>query len=227
MAHIFLILFFVCLFGVIRPFKGLTRKHFGIGMCVSLGLVVATAAPPDKTSAQSSPEKQLSLAEMAALEKKNAAAIATLQQEAAKLPAEDLDGNKDAYKALVALAPANAGFKQKLAMYEEKIAARTRYAENPEDALTLGKVSWNKGGFGSVMMINRVTISNDAPFDIKDFTLECRHFAPSGSEIDKNTRTIFQIVPANGETTIREFNMGFISSQAESTSCAVTKAKAV
>ena len=75
------------------------------------------------------------------------------------------------------------------------------------------------------MIIDRLTVINDAPFPIKDFILHCVHQAHSGTDIDDNTRTIYEIVPANGKKTIRNINMGFIASQVATSNCEITGAK--
>ena len=215
------------MYGLFRPFKGLNRRHFALGTVVSLVLVGATAPESDQSKTQANAARPLSTVEMQALERKNGPEIARLRKQLRVAPVSDTEGNRDAYKRLVELAPANAEFKEKLGEYEERLAARARYEENPSEALSLGKVNWTKDGFGSVMIVNSATVTNDAIFDIKDFTLKCVHYAPSGTEIDSNTRTIFEVVPANGTRTIRNFNMGFIASQAESTSCEISNAKRV
>lgn len=83
------------------------------------------------------------------------------------------------------------------------------------------KFSWNKEGFGNVMIAN-FTIINNGSRDVKDIQITCTHYAPSGTEIDSNTRTIYQIVKAGKRKTIKNFNMGFINSQARSSACNIT-----
>lgn len=83
---------------------------------------------------------------------------------------------------------------------------------------------WEKSGFGSVMEVNLV-ITNDGNRDIKDIEIECTHFAKSGTRIDSNTRTIYDIVPAKGKKEFNKFNMGFIHSQVNSSSCAISDLK--
>lgn len=79
---------------------------------------------------------------------------------------------------------------------------------------------WSKSGLGMVMEVD-FTFTNRSPYPAKDITVTCTHYAPSGTEIDSNTRTIYEIIPAKGKKTIRNFNMGFIHSQASSTSCKI------
>jgi len=65
-------------------------------------------------------------------------------------------------------------------------------------------------------------IENPAERAFKDFEITCNHFAPSGTKIDSNSRTIYEVVKAHSKRSISNFNMGFIHSQAKSSSCSVT-----
>ena len=62
---------------------------------------------------------------------------------------------------------------------------------------------------------------NDNPFPVKDLTIACIHSAQSGTKIDKNTRTIYEVIPAHGTKRVQKFNMGFIATQAVQSSCSV------
>ncbi len=80
---------------------------------------------------------------------------------------------------------------------------------------------WSKGGFDSIMMID-MTIKNNGKSDIKDFTVECEHSSNSGTKIDSNKRTVYEIIKAGETKSFKEFNMGFIHSQAKSSKCGIT-----
>lgn len=229
MPFLFLLLFFVCIAGVIRPFKGLKRWHFGLAAFVSFIMVGVTApkSEADKSIQTTSTNTELTPAEAAALEAKNAPQIARLKKEASKVAASDYDANFNIYKQLSTLAPLNVDYTRKASDFEEKITARFRYEDHPDEALTIQDFDWNKSGFGSIMEISRLKIRNDASFAVKDFTLRCVHQGNSGTDIDGNTRTLYEIVPANGAKTFRAINMGFISSQAATTNCSITSARKV
>lgn len=79
---------------------------------------------------------------------------------------------------------------------------------------------WGKSGFDMVMEVD-FTFTNRSPYPAKDITVTCTHFAPSGTEIDSNTRTIYEVIPANGKKIVKKFNMGFIDTQATSTTCKI------
>jgi hypothetical protein len=88
------------------------------------------------------------------------------------------------------------------------------------EAASITKFRWYKDGFGSIMMAT-ITIKNDGDNPVKDIEIKCEHSAPSGTVIDSNTRTIYQVIPAHKTRTFRDFNMGFINSQVSSSSCSI------
>ena len=98
-------------------------------------------------------------------------------------------------------------------------------AEEDPKTVTLREVSlvldsWSKGGFDNVMLAN-FTIKNPTKYPVKDITVTCTHSAPSGTEIDSNTRTIYESVQPKAQKRIRDFNMGFIHTQAQTTRCEI------
>lgn len=80
---------------------------------------------------------------------------------------------------------------------------------------------WRKEGFGNVMVAD-FTVTNPTEHRFKDFEIKCTHSAPSGTEIDSNTQTIYKIVEPNSTKVITGMNMGFIHSQATSSRCQIT-----
>jgi hypothetical protein len=87
--------------------------------------------------------------------------------------------------------------------------------------ISIEKWNWQKGGFENIMLAGFV-FKNDNDFPVKDLTVECIHSAPSGTKIDQNARTIYEVFLAHRTKSIQKFNMGFIHSQAERSSCHVT-----
>lgn len=81
--------------------------------------------------------------------------------------------------------------------------------------------SWGKKGFDNIMSAN-FTIKNMSNSDIKDIEITCNHYSKSKTKIDSNTRTIYEIFKKNSTRTINDFDMGFIHSQANSSSCEIT-----
>ena len=86
--------------------------------------------------------------------------------------------------------------------------------------------TWHKTGFDSGMEAN-FTVQNNSEYSIKDFEITCQHSASSGTVIDHNARTIYEIVKAHSKRRFPNFNMGFIHSQVASSGCAITDLKVV
>lgn len=85
---------------------------------------------------------------------------------------------------------------------------------------TILDMQWEKGGFDNVMLVD-FTIKNKSTVPFKDFTVTCNYKAASGTLIDQNTKTIYETVPAHSTKKMKNFNMGFINSQAQSASCTI------
>lgn len=81
--------------------------------------------------------------------------------------------------------------------------------------------SWRTEGLGSIMTADFV-IENRGPKTIKDLEITCDHIAESGTKIDSNTRTIYQVFPAGQKKQIKDFNMGIIHSQVKASKCRPT-----
>lgn len=78
--------------------------------------------------------------------------------------------------------------------------------------------SWRKVGFGSIMEAD-FKIINNSEEDVKDIDIQCNHYAKSGTKIDSNSRTIYEVIKANSKRSFNNFNMGFMHDQANSSSC--------
>jgi hypothetical protein len=78
-----------------------------------------------------------------------------------------------------------------------------------------------QGGVGNVMIAD-FTIENPTRYRFKDFEIKCTHSAPSGTVIDSNTRTLYEIVEPKSKKIIKQMNMGFIDSQAARSDCEIT-----
>jgi hypothetical protein len=96
--------------------------------------------------------------------------------------------------------------------------ARRARADTKEQFI-LKSVKWAK--IGSSIMEATFTFDNRSDFDVKDVEVRCEHAAASGTVIDSNTRTIYETFKAKSQRTIKDFNMGFIHSQAARTGCFV------
>jgi hypothetical protein len=223
MAALFTILFLVAMVGVFRPFQGLKRKHFGIAAGVFFVLVGLTAPPSPTPRSGAAPKQILTPAQQKATAEQNREEIARLRREARALAEGDLRGGSRIYTRLAQLDPGNAEFVRQRDRYAQRLTAAARFDDHPEEALEITHSSWRREGFGAVMVLD-VTVSNAAPFPIKDFEVRCIHQGPSGTDIDSNTQTVYEIVPPNGHKRVREVNMGFIHSQVATSSCEITDA---
>ena len=96
------------------------------------------------------------------------------------------------------------------------------FAESPKEiAIRSVRLGFKASTEFGIMEANFL-IQNPTNYTIKDIEVTCTHFANSGTQIDSNTRTIYELVPAGGKKIVRGFNMGFIHSQAKKTDCKVT-----
>ena len=80
---------------------------------------------------------------------------------------------------------------------------------------------WRKGGFDNIMEAD-FKITNGSDHDIKDVEIRTVQAGKSGTRIDGNTRTIYEIIKARQTKEFKKFNMGFIHSQSNSASARIT-----
>ncbi len=83
---------------------------------------------------------------------------------------------------------------------------------------------WRKGGFDNVMKAD-FTISNNSNHNIKDIEITCTNYAKSGTQLDRNKRTIYDVINSLNSKKFEKFNMGFIHSQVDSTICNISDLK--
>ncbi len=72
--------------------------------------------------------------------------------------------------------------------------------------------SWEKGGFGTVMIAN-FTVRNESSIDLADLKFRCEHYSADGIVVDQNAATSYVTVKAHSTTRIPNVNMGFLNSQ--------------
>lgn len=80
--------------------------------------------------------------------------------------------------------------------------------------------TWAKEGFGNIMEAT-FTITNGSAWDVKDIEIKCRHYGKSGTEIDSNKRTIYDVIKSRETKTFEKFNMGFVHSQADKSTASI------
>jgi hypothetical protein len=91
--------------------------------------------------------------------------------------------------------------------------------ERVKASLELTDYKWSKSEFG--IMTASFTFNNRSDYDVKDIEVRCEHSAPSGTTIDSNTRTIYEVFKARSVRTISNFQMGFIHSQSARSGCII------
>ncbi len=187
-----------------------------------VGLVVigVMMADDDSSTAGSAGATTGDAAETATSEEQRAERIVALEQEVKAVPASEIQKNLDLYRKLSNLDPENATYTQKVVHYTAKRDEAANMRRNPERFVTVTDFSWTKDGFGSVMEVD-LTIKSTLPFRVKDIEVKCTHAANSGTAIDSNRRTIYEVIGAGETRTFRGFNMGFIHPQAVSSVCEV------
>ena len=103
-------------------------------------------------------------------------------------------------------------------------------AKTPDDPRTekeramadvlIDKFSWYK--HADVLLKVDLTIVNNTDTPVKDLEVTCTHSGPSGTRIDSNRRTIYEIIRPHSKRRFRGFDMGFIHSQATKSGCNIT-----
>ena len=153
--------------------------------------------------------------------------IANLTQELKTVRANDVDRFLAIYARLSNLDPTNDEYRKKRDNYSKQIAdinsrrqQEMAQAATPEKFVTIENFSWSKGKFGRVMRAN-FSIKNSLSWPVKDIKVQCVDSAPSGTIIDSNERTIYERIESKKTKRIKNFDMGFIHSQAARSGCTV------
>lgn len=110
---------------------------------------------------------------------------------------------------------------------EAAAAALREVRRNPERSLTFAKISGQKGGFDTVLVLNG-TIKNSSAYTMKDADIKCVLLGPSGTEVGIVRETLYEVFPAQQLKRFRELNMGFMgSSQVANFNCDIVGATLV
>jgi len=103
---------------------------------------------------------------------------------------------------------------------DSRVAANSKAVkERVAASLQLADYKWSKSEFG--ILTASFTFDNSSDYDVKDIEVVCQHSAPSGTRIDSNTRTIYDVFKARSIRTIPNFQMGFINSQSVRSGCSI------
>jgi ABC-type glycerol-3-phosphate transport system substrate-binding protein len=91
----------------------------------------------------------------------------------------------------------------------------------PQEQVSTKITSFTAGGFGLVMIAD-FSITNNTNKTVKDIKVKCVGLSETGTKIDSNTRVIYKTVPAGKTVAIKEFNMGYIATDVQSSRCSTT-----
>lgn len=64
-----------------------------------------------------------------------------------------------------------------------------------------------------------LVLTNDNDFAVKDPLIECEFSGVSGTVISRKSEIVYETVPANGNKTVRNLRLGFISDQSRTGRC--------
>lgn len=108
-------------------------------------------------------------------------------------------------------------------LLDEGQASRLTPRQEAQQSLEIVEWNWRSVAGGNVMEAT-FKIRNKGTKAFKDIEIKCVHAAASGTEIDSNTRTIYEIVKPGETKEFKNFNMGFIHSQAKSSKATIRNA---
>ena len=77
-----------------------------------------------------------------------------------------------------------------------------------------------KAGFGNILQGN-FTVTNSNKFPVKDIVIRCKNYAKSGTHLNNDEQTIYQVIPKSGKKTFNNVEVGLINPQSDSSSCAI------
>lgn len=105
----------------------------------------------------------------------------------------------------------------------DRRAAEGHARNNPQEAMALKIVSWQKGGFG-IVMLGTFKVTNNNDFDVKDVTILCAMAGPSGTTLSAPSVTVYRTVKAKSSATFRDVNVGLIDDQVTRGACGISAA---
>lgn len=224
--------------GVFLPPAG--RIVIGLGALVAAALATVAAYPETKSARGTNALEEKAGSDRAAVKGEPTTAVDRAPKASARTREEEtkLAGLLTAYKNLderdyegqlafwddiLPLAPENRDYARKRQEVADKLATLEHLKEHPELGMVVEKVRPRRGGFGTVMLVD-FTLRNDSLSDLKDFHITCVGKGRSGSDVDRNSITLYEIVSARRTRTIRDVNMGLVNPQVVSTTCTVDEA---
>lgn len=108
-------------------------------------------------------------------------------------------------------------------MPDDSATSSYSYGPQLESKVTLEKISWRKGGFDNVAVVD-ATIKNANTVAVKDVQVTCEAVASSGTGLGTVKQTVYETIAPEKTKRVRDLNMGFIHTQTKNISCRVTSA---
>jgi hypothetical protein len=90
-------------------------------------------------------------------------------------------------------------------------------------ALEMSEVSWHKGGWNDMTMLN-ATVQNNGKRDVRDISVVCNHVSNGDTKVASDAATIYGPFPAGKAKSIRNFDMGSFHDQPKGTNCSIVGA---
>ena len=168
-------------------------------------------------------ETKSSIAMPAKPEPSTAEQIASLLASESELPKDAYEARVKRLEQVVSLAPGDSTYQVKL---DRLLADKARFEQirdHPEECIELLKSRGTKVAFGNVLLMD-FTMRNYGLSHLKDFVIECDIKGPSGTVMDQNRITLYQMIEAGTTRTFRKVNMGLVNSQSTNASCRINSA---
>lgn len=93
----------------------------------------------------------------------------------------------------------------------------------PVEGLTIASWKWSIAGFGNVALAT-FTLKNAGRSAVKDVTINCSFYGPSGSIASTASVRVLVTIPAGKSKTSKELNLGFIDQQSVRANCRIVDA---
>lgn len=73
-------------------------------------------------------------------------------------------------------------------------------------------------------MVASFRVRNNNPFPVKDFVIECRTFAPSGTVLTKLRYTLYEDLAREFGKAFKDVTLGLVNSQSDRAACDIVDA---
>lgn len=194
-------------------------------MLKALGKVAPALEAQERSRRAAVAQKEKERAELAAREQKRRR-VAELQESLTSLSRTDYEAREAALRELHELEPDNPEYRRMALELAAQMSKERAVREDPETSLMMTNLSWGKGGFGTVMLLN-ADVKNVSALTLRDFTIECTNMGPSGTALNTNSQVVYEQIGPGQTRRLRRFNMGLMANQAAQTSCQITDAEVV